>query len=37
VVQVLREPGHDAAHVGEVLRLNAPDADILDYAAVLSG
>ena len=33
MVQVLREAGHDAVHVGEVLRLNAPDADILEHAA----
>lgn len=33
VVRVLREAGHDAVHVGEVLRLNAPDVDILEHAA----
>ena len=33
VAQVLREAGHDAVHVGEVLRLNAPDTHILDHAA----
>ena len=33
VVEVLREAGHDAVHVGEVLRLNAPDVDILEHAA----
>ncbi len=33
VVQVLREAGHDAVHVGDVLRLDAPDADILEHAA----
>ena len=33
VVQELREAGHDAVHVGEVLRLNAPDSDILEHAA----
>ncbi|TVR29323.1 MAG: hypothetical protein EA388_15670 [Nitriliruptor sp.] len=33
VVRVLREAGHDAVHVGEVLRLNAPDVDILERAA----
>lgn len=33
VVQELRRAGHDAVHVGEVLRLDAPDADILEYAA----
>ncbi|TVR35615.1 MAG: hypothetical protein EA388_06615 [Nitriliruptor sp.] len=29
----LREAGHDALHVGEALRLNASDADILEHAA----
>lgn len=33
VVQELRRAGHDAVHVGEVLRLNSPDEDILDLAA----
>lgn len=33
VVQDLREAGHEAMHVGEVLQLNAPDDEILDYAA----
>jgi hypothetical protein len=33
VVQELGTAGHDAVHVGEVLRLDAPDADILEYAA----
>ncbi len=33
VVQVLRTAGHDAVHVGEVIRLNAPDVDILEHAA----
>ena len=33
VVQALRTAGHDAVHLGEVLRLNAPDADILEQAA----
>ena len=33
MVEVLREAGHDAVHVGDVLRLNAPDADILENAA----
>lgn len=33
VVQELRRAGHDAVHVGEVLRLDAPDADILEHAA----
>ncbi len=33
VVQELRRAGHDAVHVGEVLRLDAPDADILERAA----
>lgn len=32
VVQELREAGHDAVHVGEVLRLDAPDVDILEHA-----
>ncbi|MGM0618814.1 MAG: DUF5615 family PIN-like protein [Actinomycetota bacterium] len=30
---MLREAGHDAVHVGEVLRLNAPDVGILEHAA----
>ena len=29
----LRIAGHDAVHVGEVLRLNAPDEAILDHPA----
>ena len=33
VARDLRGAGHDAVHVGEVLRLNAPDSDILAYAA----
>lgn len=33
VAQELREAGHDAVHVGEVLRLNSPDVDILEHAA----
>ena len=33
VVQELRRAGHDAVHVGEVLRLNSPDVDILEHAA----
>ncbi len=33
VVGVLREAGHDAVHVGEVLHLTAPDVDILEHAA----
>jgi predicted nuclease of predicted toxin-antitoxin system len=33
VVQELRAAGHDAVHVGEVLRLNAPDSAILEHAA----
>ena len=33
VVRMLREAGHDAVHVGEVLHLNAPDVDILEQAA----
>jgi hypothetical protein len=33
VVRELREAGHDAVHVGEALRLDAPDADILEHAA----
>lgn len=33
VVQELREAGHEAVHVGEVLQLNAPDDVILDHAA----
>jgi len=33
VVRVLHEAGHDAVHVGEVLRLIAPDVDILEHAA----
>lgn len=33
VVQELREAGHEALHVGDVLQLNAPDHKILDYAA----
>jgi predicted nuclease of predicted toxin-antitoxin system len=33
VVKLLRTAGHDAVHVGEVRRLNAPDADILEHAA----
>jgi predicted nuclease of predicted toxin-antitoxin system len=32
VVQALRDAGHDAIHVGEVLRLDAPDAVILEHA-----
>lgn len=32
VVRGLREAGHDAVHVGEVLRLDAPDVDILEHA-----
>jgi predicted nuclease of predicted toxin-antitoxin system len=31
-VQALRDAGHDAIHVGEVLRLDAPDAVILEHA-----
>jgi hypothetical protein len=33
VVQELRLAGHNAVHVGEVLRLDAPDEDILEHAA----
>ena len=33
LVQELRGAGHDAVHVGEVLRLDAPDAEILEHAA----
>jgi len=33
VVRELREAGHDAVHVGEALRLDAPDVDILEHAA----
>lgn len=33
VVQELLRAGHDAIHVGEVLRLDAPDTDILEHAA----
>ena len=33
VVEELRGAGHDAVHVGEVLRLDASDADILVHAA----
>lgn len=33
VVQELLRTGHDAVHVGEVLRLDAPDTDILEHAA----
>ena len=33
VVEELRGAGHDAVHVGEVLRLDIPDADILVHAA----
>ena len=33
VVQELRGAGHDAVHVGEGLRLDAPDTDILEHAA----
>ena len=33
VVRELRGAGHDAVHVGEVLRLDAPDVDILEHAA----
>jgi predicted nuclease of predicted toxin-antitoxin system len=33
VARQLREAGHDAVHVGEALRLDAPDADILEHAA----
>jgi predicted nuclease of predicted toxin-antitoxin system len=33
VVQELRTAGHDAVHVGEVLRLDAPDVDIVEHAA----
>lgn len=33
VVQELLGAGHDAVHVGEVLRLDAPDAVILEHAA----
>lgn len=32
IVHELREAGHDAVHVGEVLRLDAPDASILEQA-----
>lgn len=32
VVQELRLAGHNAVHVGEVLRLDAPDEDILERA-----
>jgi predicted nuclease of predicted toxin-antitoxin system len=32
VVLQRRGVGHDAVHVGEVLRMDAPDAEILDYA-----
>jgi predicted nuclease of predicted toxin-antitoxin system len=33
VVQELRLAGHDAVHVGEVLRLDAPDEVIFEHAA----
>ena len=33
VGQELREAGHDAVHVGDVLSLAAPDAEILEHAA----
>ncbi len=33
VVRELRVAGHDAVHIGEVLRLDAPDVDILEHAA----
>lgn len=33
VSQELRRAGHDAVHVGEVLRLDASDSDILEHAA----
>ncbi|TVR34991.1 MAG: hypothetical protein EA388_08010 [Nitriliruptor sp.] len=33
VVQELLGAGHDAVHVGEVLRLDAPDVVILEHAA----
>lgn len=33
VVQELRRAGHDAMHVGEVLRLNSPDVDVLEHAS----
>jgi predicted nuclease of predicted toxin-antitoxin system len=33
VVQELREAGHDAVHVGESLRLDAPDTETLEHAA----
>ncbi len=33
VVRELRRAGHDAVHVGEVLHLDEPDADILEHAA----
>lgn len=33
VVQALADSGHEAVHVGEVLRLDAPDEEIFDLAA----
>ncbi len=33
VVQELREAGYDAVHVGDALRLDAPDPEILEHAA----